>query len=73
MAERENGRLAVQERYQELLGDLGQALANVALELCVGVGDQSSNVWYCTLVNDGLGELFGVLCDFRESSGSDSL
>lgn len=47
-----------------VLSDLGKALANVALKLCVGVGDQSSEIWYCTLVNDGLGELLGVFCDF---------
>ena len=38
-----------------VLGDLSEALANIALKLCVGVGDKSSKVWYCTLVNHSLG------------------
>jgi len=42
-------------KIDSVLGNLSEALANVALELCVGVGDKSSKVWYCTLVNYGLG------------------
>lgn len=47
-----------------VFGDLGEALADITLKLGVGVGDQSSKIWYCALVNHGLGELLGVLSDF---------
>jgi hypothetical protein len=44
--------------------DLSQALTNVTLELSIWVRYQSCEVWYCTLVNNCLSELFSVLSDF---------
>jgi len=48
-------------------------LADVSLELGIGVRDESSKVWDSSLVNNSLGKLFGVLGDFGKSSCADSL
>jgi len=44
--------------------NLGKALANVSFKLGIGVRDQSSQVWNCALINNSLGKLFSVLCNF---------
>ena len=51
-----------------VLSDLSKALADVALELSIWVGNESSEVWYCTLINDCLGQFFCMLSNFREGS-----
>lgn len=56
-----------------VLGNLGQTGADLSLELCVRMRDQSSQVWDSTIINNVLSELFGVLCDFGKSCGGDSL
>ena len=44
-----------------VLGDLSEALADVAVKLSIGVADKSGEVWHGTLVNDGLNELLTAL------------
>jgi len=48
--------------------NLSKALTNVSLKLSIWVGNQGSKVWYCTLINYGLGKLLGMLGNFTESS-----
>ena len=48
-------------------------MADVTLELGVGVADKSGKVGDGTLVDNGLGEFLGMLSDLRESSSRDSL
>ena len=48
-----------------VFGDLGQTLTDVALELGIWVRNKSSKVWDGTLVNNCLGQFFGMLGDFR--------
>lgn len=56
-----------------MFGDLCEALANVSLELGIRVGDKSSEVWNCALVDDSLSKFLGVFSNFGESGSCDSL
>ena len=56
-----------------VLSDLSEALADVALELSVGVRNEGSQVRNSTLVDDGLGELLSVLGNLTKSGGGDAL
>jgi len=56
-----------------VFGDLGKALANVSLQLCIWVRDKGGKIRNCTLVDNGLGELFGVLGNLSKGGGRDSL
>jgi len=50
-----------------VLGDLGEALADVTLKLGIGMRDKSGEVGNGTLVDDCLGKLLSVLSDLRKS------
>ena len=56
-----------------VLGDLGEALAHVTLELGIGVGDKCSEVRNGSLVDDGLGKFLSMFGDLGESGGGDAL
>ena len=56
-----------------VLGDLGEALAHVTLELGIGVGDKCSEVGNGSLVDDGLGKFLSMFGDLGESGGGDAL
>lgn len=56
-----------------MLGDVGEAEAHRTLELCVVVGDQSGQEGSSPCVDHVLSQLSGVLADFAERTGGDSL
>jgi hypothetical protein len=52
-----------------VFSNLGEALADVSLELSIWVRNESSKVWDGTLINNSLSKFLSVFGNFTKGSG----
>jgi hypothetical protein len=52
-----------------VFGDLSEALTDVSLKLSIWMGDEGSEVWDGTLIDNSLSKFFSVFGNLTKSSG----